>query len=94
MNLKIDLTVIEPNSTPLDSIRSQEEMYDFSDDPEIFCMNIPIPKLERQYTLDKLFGPFSEQFLSRVPAAIPAAIQARKSYLLDCVMRFLKMKFG
>ena len=35
-------------------------------------------KLERQYTLDKLIGPDSEQFLKRCPEAIPQSIKAKQ----------------
>jgi len=35
-------------------------------------------KLTRQYTLDKLIGPDSNQFLARFPEAIEQAIDARE----------------
>jgi hypothetical protein len=34
--------------------------------------------LERQYTLDKLVGPSSNQFLQRCPEAIPQSIKAKQ----------------
>jgi len=36
-------------------------------------------KLERQYTLDKLIGPNSDQFLQRCPDAIPQSIKAKQN---------------
>jgi hypothetical protein len=38
--------------------------------------SLPKPNLKRCYTLDKLIGPFSKQFLSRVPAAVKDSQEA------------------
>lgn len=91
MNLSIDLSVINQNESFDSTQTTAAEMFDFSDDPLIF-ENIPKRKLERQWTLDKLMGRFSENFLQRVPAAIPAAIEARKSYLLKCLFDFFTLE--
>ena len=90
--LSIDLSVINQNEYQTQSqteSQTESEMFDFSDEPVLYMPKIAIPKLERQWTLDKLMGPFSENFLQRVPSAIPAAIQARKSYLLKCLFQLL-----
>lgn len=57
------------SSHPISLLDHSQEINDFK------VQTTPITVLERSYTLDKLIGPLSTQFLQRVPEAVTSSIE-------------------